>query len=155
MRRLLLALSILCSAIITFSQNWHPTLPGKTKFFIHPPGVFGDSTLHGFRTTFSGVNGLDSLFTFNRINRYFFLNENAVNCNGVTTGSLLQFSFDRENVAGDGMIVKPNGEFWFTGPLSDSIILKTQTPNGIRWPFRSGTLDSAWIESRDVKSFSE
>lgn len=157
MRSLNRFFQISCAFLLTFSflpaQNWHPAIPGKTQFFIQSPNDVGDSTIHGFRTTFSATQGLDSIFTFNKIARWIGQNETFYDCSGtlVVGGSnLLQFRFNAENIGGNGMIAKPNGEFWFFGPPADTFILKTQFPTGDKWLFNG--LDSAWIQTRTTQS---
>lgn len=150
--RTLLACCLLLIFGQTFAQNWYPALPGKTQFFAQGPGDTPDSTLHGFRTTFTGVSGTDSLYTFNRIFRRYFEYEYQVDCNGDSSQMALQYKIDRENVGGDGMIARSNGEFLFTGPPADTFAIQTQTPVGAKWLFQTGTSDSAWIVSRSQQN---
>lgn len=152
-RILTFAYTFLLLSHFTFAQNWHPALPGKSQFFLQSANVWGDSTIHGFRTTFSHVQGSDSIFEFNRIARWIGLQDTLYDCMGnpmTLSSNLLQFRFDAENAAGDGMIAKPNNEFWFFGPPADTFVLKTQFPTGDKWLFNG--LDSAWIQTRTTQT---
>lgn len=131
-----------------FGQGWSPILPGKTQLFKGFEASTFDSVLWGFRSTFSHVQGQDSIFLFNRIFRQIPSNYQPNPCPNVNNYASGQFFFNRENVAGDGMIQKPDGEYLFWGPPADTFRIETQIPLGEKWPFHSATTDSAWIQQK-------
>lgn len=143
----LIASFLLMVGLSVQGQDWRPVLPGKTQLFVHPAPSNYDSTLHGFRTTFSERTESDSIFHFNTIYRLSYYQDTTWGCGGQFTRQLGIFP-DRENVAGYGVIFKLGNEFWFFGPDNDTLVLKPRSPIGVKWGYHRGTSDSAWVALR-------
>lgn len=154
--RFILSVIPLLWAISANAQNWKPVLTDKTQYFISPDDIGPDSIIFGFQTHFSQAIGGDSIFRFNRITRkgYPGMTPLSVFCPPDTIAISyfpnLYYVFDQHNIAGDGMIAKPSGEFWFTGPNQDTFLIKTRVPIGTRWAYRPNSSDSATMVSKSV-----
>lgn len=136
-----------------FSQNWNPVLAGKTQYFIGPEVNGNDSIIWAFKTSFSHMQGLDSVFSFNPIVRY---NDPFPPFWDVCDGDSIyvQFNpvhdlrFNQPNIAGVSMTAISTGGFQFELKSGSQLWLYPSYPIGVKWPFQSSTTDSAWVASR-------
>lgn len=128
-----------------FAQAWNP-FPGSGSYlYTFTPQNLSDTWLHGTRVDSTGLAGGDSVYFFNRINRYAEQTEILNGCNGPISASGNVILMDQDNYFGREMILQSNGDYDFVSSAGDTFRLKTQLSPGNSWTFSTGitaTLDS-------------
>jgi hypothetical protein len=142
-------LCLLSSLLFYFSaqsQDWNPFPDqGTALYSFSQQGSNVVTWLHGVRVESAGVVGGDSVYYFNKINRYMEQSEMVMGCNWPIGGLPDIVLLQRDNYFGNEMHIRSNGDYEFYSTAGDTFLLRTQVPPGSSWNFSSGvqaTLDS-------------
>lgn len=127
------------------AQAWNPFPNGATYLYTFQHMASSDTWLHGIKTDSVGTIGQDSVYYFNRINRYFEMSETANGCYGPIDVSMQAIALGRQNYFGEYMLLRANGDYDFVTTAQDTFRIRTQVSPGSSWIFTPG--DTATLDS--------